>query len=633
MRVIVLTVFIGLSALNARCQTLIKGIGPQGIFFHYEGPLNAGEVQLFREGIPVCTLTTNLTNRDLEKKLREAEGKLPLYPIISDIDLERIEASVATCKNTEQLFMKFFVTVKEALGLVYVEDKKHTSSNYKAYLDGKEIPVITDSSAGKISEVFIRPAGSKSWYGHIETSWKIPEDSPILFTRLFRKSLQQADYTIIPDAGFRILDADEGMRIVAQDTSLPSLSWFNYKLVGLDFYGNPSPLSESIQADNLDNSTLPLALSFKAESDAENQKVLVSWKLKFGQRVKSLILERSASLNGSYEKVADLSPFDSTFTDAAANPMEATYYKLKIYDLKGLLDHTPVTPVINRIRPEAFPPAVVSVELAGNYPSISWNTIGNNIRGYRVFRTNVIGNEPEEISGLIQCDSLEKYKFTDSTLLQKGLSYHYSVRTESRGYVLSNYSDFVSVYLPNEFIETPLGLITRRMNSNSVFLSWNTSKTNTGGVYAVYRRTKDIEWKKLTEIPLFNTNYYVDENASDFTDWEYYVVGLNEFNQEGKPCAPFMCKASGAIEGLPLICRLIEGGIEISWPEMPGSNYLIVIEQANENGEIINSKEFPVLPSKTIWTAGEFTNLSFRARLKNSDGQTGQAGEWVSISK
>jgi hypothetical protein len=269
---------------------------------------------------------------------------------------------------------------------------------------------------------------------------------------LFRKSLQQAEYAIIPDAGFRILDAEDGMRIVARDTSLPSLSWFNYKLVGLDFYGNPSPLSESIQADNLDNSSLPLALSFKAESDAENQKVLVSWKLKFGQRVKSLILERSASLNGTYEKVADLSPFDSTFTDAAANPMEATYYKLKIYDLKGLLDYTPVTPVINRIKPEAFPPAVVSVELAGNYPAISWNTIGNNIRGYRVFRTNVIGNEPEEISGLIQYDSLEKYKFIDSTLLQKGLSYHYSVRTESRGYVLSDYSDFVSIYLQAETI-------------------------------------------------------------------------------------------------------------------------------------------------------------------------------------
>jgi hypothetical protein len=156
---------------------------------------------------------------------------------------------------------------------------------------------------------------------------------------------------------------------------------------------------------------------------------------------------------------------------------------------------------------------------------------------------------------------------------------------------------------------------------------------NTGGVYSIYRREKNSEWKKQTEIPLFNTNYYTDKNASALVDWEYYVVGINELNQEGKPCAPVMCKSSGALEGVPLICRFTDGEIEISWPEMPGSNYLIVIEQANENGEIINSKEFPAMPSKTIWTAGEFTNLSFRARLKDSGGQTGQAGEWVSISK
>jgi hypothetical protein len=590
-------------------------------------------VQLFREGIPVCTLSANVSSKDLETRLRNTEAKQPLYPAISDTDLERIKSSVSTCKNTEQLFMKFFITVKEALGLVCVEDKKYSTSNYKAYIEGKEIPVITDSSSGKIAEMIIKPAGSKSWYGHIETSWKIRENSPVLFTRLFRKSLQQTDYVIIPDAGFRILDAEDGMRIVARDTSLPSLSWFNYKLVAIDFYGNPSPLSESIQADNLDNSTLPLALSFKAESDGENQKVLVSWKLKFGKRVKSLILERSNSLNGVYEKVADLSPFDSLYTDAAANPMEATYYRLKIYDLKGLLDYTPVTPVINRTRPEAFPPSVISANLEGNYPVIVWNTIGNNIRGYRVFRTEVIGNEPLEISGLIQCDSSQNYLFRDSSLLQKGKSYHYSVRTESRGYVLSDYSDFVSVYLPDESVETPLGLTLRRLNEKAVFLAWNTNKTNTGSVYSVYRRSKDTEWKKLTEIPLFNTNYFTDENAVDLIDWEYYVVGLNEFNQEGKPCKPLICKASGSIDAAPLVCRFIGDQIELSWPQLSGNNNLIIIEQANEEGEIVLSKEFPATDLKALWPINGLTNVSFRARFKDSEGLSGQPGEWVSISK
>lgn len=574
---------------SANAQSIIAGVSPKGVVLHYEGPLRGFEIVLSKNGKELGSINPLSNVAGFKKILREAEAKFPLYPALNDSEITRVVNSFGKAATTESIFMKYMLPVQLGAQMAFIDEKGTASDVYSAKMNEQVLPLSWDRTDTKFVEPAIFPGGNKSWYGDIETYWKIRKGNPILFTRIFRKDHQDKDYILVKNADFRVVRAGDSLAVIARDTSLDTYSYFNYQMVGFDFYGNPTKLSEPALADNLDNSTLPIALNFTATETDDKAQVAVRWKIRFSKRVKSLILQRSLKSDTSYTIVTHLSPSDSVYFDNVINPMEAVYYRLLIYDLKGLMDHTPTVPMVSHQKPVVIQPSEISSKLVNGQPVISWKAADLSSRGFRVFRTADIGLEPELVSDIIQIAQTLDYSWTDTTSwLQAGKSYHYTVAAESKGYVLSDFSDFTTIRIANtKAPDVPLGLLAKRVGERSVFLAWNTQGTNDGrvSVFQVYRSANENgPWELRNDFPLFMENSFVDTVKSELTDVYYCVSSLGEDGLESVKTAPVRISFESDQLGIPyLLAKNQEKGIELQWPL--GDNRIKEVKIERGDGE------------------------------------------------
>jgi hypothetical protein len=625
---------------NSNAQSIIAGVSPKGVVLHYEGPLRGFEIVLSKNGKELGSIKPLSNVAGFKKILREAEAKFPLYPALNDSEITRVVNSFGKAATTESIFMKYMLPVQLGAQLAFIDEKGKASDVYSAKMNEQVLPLSWDRTDNKFVEPSIFPGGNKSWYGDIETFWKIRKGNPILFTRIFRKDHQDKDYILVKDADFRVVKVGDSLAVIARDTSLDTYSYFNYQLVGFDFYGNPTKLSEPAIADNLDNSTLPITLSFTATETDDKAQVAVRWKIRFSKRVKSLILQRSLKSDTSYTVVTHLSPTDSVYFDNVINPMEAVYYRLLIYDLKGLMDHTPTVPMVSHQKPIVIQPAEISSKLVNGHPVISWKAADLSSRGFRVFRTATIGAEPELVSDIIQIAQTLDYSWTDTTSwLQAGKSYHYTVAAESKGYVLSDFSDFTTVRMANtKAPDVPQGLLAKRMGERSVFLVWNTQGTPDGSVsvYQVYRSTKEEgPWEILNDFPLFMDNSFVDTVKTELNEVFYCVSSLSEGGLESAKTLPVRISFEQGSPGIPyLLAKNQEKGIELQWPVGDVRIKEVKIERGDGESKPSVIGTFPV--SKGVFIDENVQNGNvyyYRIISVLHNGTETKPGNWVGASK
>ena len=73
----------------------------------------------------------------------------------------------------------------------------------------------------------------------------------------------------------------------------------------------------------------------------------------------------------------------------------------------------------------------------------------------------------------------------------------------------------------------------------NVKLSWGIAAEFDTNIYRIYRKAdNETDYRLITEIRNRDTLNYTDKNVSENTTYEYYIVGVDEFNQESKPTDP-----------------------------------------------------------------------------------------------
>lgn len=639
-KIISVAVCLLISSQRIAAQTIIAGVSPKGVVLHYEGPLKTEEITLFKNGKSIGSIKPLSKQNDFKTGIRKAEEAFPMYPALSENEVNRVFESLSKAATTEQIFMKYMLTVQIASQLTFIDPKGSGNDIYTAGVNEQIIPVTWDRRDTRFTEPALIPGNNKSWYGDIETYWKLRKGNPILFTRLFRKDHQEVEYILIADADYRMVRSGDSVAVIARDTTLNHYSYFNYCMAGFDFYGNATLLSDPMIADNLDNSTLPIAIKFSATETEDKSQVEIKWKIRFTGRVKSLILQRSLKSDTSFQIITHLSPADSIFFDNVVNPMEAVYYRLLIYDLKGLLDHTPTVPMVSHQKPVVVQPAEVNSEILNGHPVISWKGTDASARGFRVFRTSTIGAEPELVSNLIQYESKPDFSWTDSSAaLLPGRSYHYSVVAESKGYVLSEFSDFTTVRIPvAQAPQVPVGLIARKLNDRTVFLAWNTQGLPNEGVsvYQVYRaENENGPWQLLNDFPLFQENSFVDTLEKTFPVVFYSVRSLGEDGLESAGTLPVKIDFESARSGIPyLLARAQSDGIELQWPVGDKRISKVKIERGNAEGSPTVIGVFPCETGKMIDMKTEPGNMYYYRIISILDsGEETLPGNWVGASR
>lgn len=631
-----LLIFTALPYLESQAQTVHCGVSPLGVVLHYDGPIRDVPVEVFKNGKPLGNLRLEKGRKSIENALKSWEAKLPGYPEANDTLRKYLFQSIDKATQTEAIYGKYYLTVKLAIGLALVDGSGKPDDQYTATLDGQNVPVSWERKSAAFDEPALVPGRYKSWYGDIESSWGINPKNELLFTRLFRKGHDSTDFKPVRNILYTMTRKGDSVMVIARDTLVPRLSYYQYSMVGCDFYGNASKPSPVMMADNLDNSTLPVTLHFSAkENEAKNQ-IHIRWKIKHADRVKSLVLQRSNYSDKGFSTIAQLGTSDTLYVDDVSNPMEAVYYKLLIYDLKGLLDKTPMVPMVSHSKPDVMPPSWVDVQWQNGAPQLRWMISDRSARGFKVYRTETIGGELQDVSGFVDADTSIRYHWRDtSKYLVPGRSYHYTVIGQGKGYTESAAGPFVSIQIPdNAPAETPSGLVARFLSDNTVFLAWNTrgEMISRPQGFHVYRATqKNGSYTQLTKGPLPAQNAFTDTLNMEADTLYYAVSAMSKTGVEGAKSLPVALKRAPR-EGIPfLLARATEAGTELSWAAKP-EIVDVEIEGMDADGKVVRIGAQKASLGK--WLAPASVNsTSYRLISVFSDGSRSQPSGWVSLTE
>lgn len=570
--------FIGIFVLasfissNLNAQVINAGVSPYGVILHYEGGLSEAPIKILKDGKNLGELKLQTREDEVRKALKEAEKFFYTHPQLHDSVFKHFHQTLINAKTTEQIYSKYLITVKKAIGLALVDPKGEPESVYTAMQGDKAITVNWDRKSTEFREPAISPKHHRSWYGKIETTWTLNPANNLLYVKLFRKNHDSLRYHLVESPVVNNTMRGDTAIVVAMDTTLRKLSYYHYQMAGYDFYGNPTRLSKMMIADNLDNSTLPSIYHFTAEENESKTQVSIKWKINFRERVKSALLFRSFRSDRDFQLVTQLPPADSVYFDEVVNPMEAVFYKIVLYDLKGMLNHAPVVPLVSKQKPDALPPSDVKVVLDNGKPLISWSIKDQTARGFYVFRTDAIGKEPIMVSGFIDADTSIHYQWRDtSRYLREGTIYHYALKSDSRGYVKSDFSDFASVEIvPKHPPQTPSNLLARMMDTDKVLIVWNPYEQDADApqAYNVYRALKeDATFERINKLPLFAENAYLDTLPGKAAEYYYRVTSLDGHGRESAmspACRIITRLVPWGIRNIRI--NELSEGVEISWP-------------------------------------------------------------------
>lgn len=623
-----------LAQAPAHAQALHAGISPEGIVLHYDGPMDA-PVQLFKNGKELGTLQVERDESRIREGLQKAYARFPGYPQIADSLQKYLFQSLREATNTEKLYGKYYLPVKLALKLAWLDGSGKVSDVYTATRNGSPLEVQWDRKGPSFQEPALIPGKYKSWFGDIESLWNINPKNQLLYTRLYRKNVDSSRFEPIKNVAFTMNRKGDTLRVVARDTLVPRLSYYQYAMVGYDFYGNATQPSAPMLVDNLDYSTMPVVLNFSAKENEARNRIEIRWQLKFSDRVKSLLLQRSFNSDKGFETITALGPNDSLYIDEVSHPMEAVYYKLLIYDLKGLLPRTPVVPMVSHSKPDVMPPSLVEVQWDEGAPELRWIISDRSARGFRVYRTEAIGKAPVLVSSFVDADASWEYRWRDtSRFLEPGKTYHYSITGQGKGYTESAYSMFAGLQIPDSRKPSaPQGLNGRFLNDRVVFLAWNTEVPIPGAarVFRVYRSDKrEGPYTRLGKEPVSGMNAITDTLPTYRDSVFYRVSAINASGLEGEPGLPYMVRPKALRSGVNfLLAKRQAKGMQLQWALSPEVAAVELYTLSAEGKEVLLSKvsapEFTFID--TQWNPE--TGRPYRSVTIFKDGTRSEPGVWT----
>jgi len=634
------TLFLTLLTHQANAQIINAGTSPQGIVLHYEGPLNGEEIKLQKGGKDLATLKLRKSEKEITEKLKEAELKLYTHPQTIDSLIPYLLQSVNKAKSTEQIFNKFLLPVKISIGLVFIDEKGKVEDLYTAKMGDKTIDVVWERKEAVFKEPAISPMKHRSWYGKIETSWTVDPANPVLYTKLFRKNHDSVLYHLVSDPVINTARRGDTVIALALDTSLKKLSYYHYQMAGYDFYGNPTKLSKMMIADNLDNSTLPVIHQFTALENAEKTQVEIKWKINFKERVKSALLFRSFKSDKNFQLITQLPPGDTIYYDNIVYPMEAVFYKLVLYDLKGLIDHAPIVPMVSKQKPDAMPPSNIDIKLVEGKPTISWEIKDLSARGFYVYRADAIGVEPIRVSAFIQADTAIQYQWSDtSKYLLPGKSYHYAIIANSKGYVDSDFSDFATIEIPdNRPLLTPHSVLARKIDHDKVLIVWNTSgpESDRPEVYNVYRSKEESgPFERINKELLFVENNFIDTLSEKANTWYYAVTSVAPNGNESAKSTPYELTMNLVHWGIRnVFVSESEEGVEIQWPSGDPEVAKVEVHRIDEKEKVEVLSTLDCIVEKYLdKNAKKGQMYGYRVVSISPKGEKSEPGNWVMLIK
>jgi hypothetical protein len=398
--------------------------------------------------------------------------------------------------------------------------------------------------------------------------WQTVRPLDTLDFRIFRASVRDRKFIEIHTMHY-VQPADTGdtLFLYMTDTTLTKKGLYLYYAEVLR--DGRQVVSATALAHNLGLIDVPQVLRFSATPLTDRKAVHLSWTLSDTVTVATLTLYRSGQYAEGYEKVADLAPADTGYTDVIPRANEPWFYFLEIRNYFGGTTRSVRTPAFATFREKPFPPQDVTMSAGEDSVVFDWRNVGNNIIGFRVYRS--ADERPFlPVSGLQPAGPAGGHYADKDSVMRKAYHLRYILRNVSDGFVESNITDTFEVYIPeHQSVYPPAQLDHVPDAAGHTRLLWMPDDRGFIIGYNVYVTGPSGDTAKLNS-SLLTTNAFTDTLYRAPGQYVYLVEGVG---MKGKRSER---RARTVVEVLPPRIEVLldlqrdTTGLRISWKRPAG---------------------------------------------------------------
>ena len=516
-------------------------------------------------------------------RIRHFQKTFPQLPSPNENQIDRIWNLINAKKGQENLFILHFAIERLSLGLALLDSNVVKGKKYDYRIEKiKSDKVIASVDLGGIffdppKEVALPRAifhKHKFLNDKLSLQWIFREKGAIGGFEIYRRDNLKGDfYPVKIPAGYA--HNRDTTFVFVNDTLAKHYEVYEYKLRPYDLLGNQGAFTAATKVNTFTSADLPFLRKFKAVART-NREIKLSWKIDFKPFIRNIQITRSVSFDSGFVTIAEVSPRDSTYTDVLPKSMENYYYRLVIHGPDGITVPTSSTFVLyeSKLKPE--PPQNVSSRSVRRGIELSWEDLQRNVFGYYIFRREK-NEDFIQISDPVTINPKGQYHYVDTTLTLRGdRMYEYAIKAISDSYVLSQFSDTVTVR-PN--IEVPIQApqnFRGRQADNKVYLFWDDMTDQNLMGYKVFRKkTFESEFKMLHDSLLTaGTNHFVDSSMEKGYAYHYAVQAFSFFGSKSSISQPLQFKFYLNLPTPPsgVKAHKVNEGIRVVWGDVLASD-------------------------------------------------------------
>lgn len=519
------------------------------------------------------------SKEEYESRIRHFQKIFPQLPSPNGNQIDRVWNLINAKKSKEGLFTIHPVIEGLSLGLALLDSGAVKGKKYNYKIEKvKNDQVIASVDLGEITfdppkEVALPKA---MFFKHqfindkLSLQWILREKVAIGGFEVYRRDNLKGDFypVKVPVGYAHNLDTTF---VFVNDTLAKHYEVYEYKLRPYDLLGNKGAFTATTKVNTFTTADLPFLRKFKAVAFT-NREIKLSWVIDFKPFIRNIQITRSVSFDSGFVAIAEVSPRDSTYTDVLSGSMENYYYRLVIHGPDGMTLPTSSTFVLyeSKLKPEA--PQNVTFRTVDRGVELSWEDLQRNVFGYYIFRREK--NEGFiQISEPVMVNPKGQYHYVDTTLSLHGdRTYDYAVKTISDSYVLSQFSDTVTVRPDIEvLIEIPQNFRGRKAD-NKVYLFWDDMTDPNLMGYKVFRKkTFETEFTMLHDSLLpAGTNHFIDSSMEKGYAYDYALKAYSFFGSKSNFSHPLQFKFYLNLPTPPsgVKAHKVHEGIRIMWGDV-----------------------------------------------------------------
>ncbi len=310
-------------------------------------------------------------------------------------------------------------------------------------------------------------------------------------------------------------------------------------------------------------------VSFKATPLKDRKAVKLNWTLNYTQTISSLSLYRSKKYDNGYKKIADIDPNQKSYIDVIPLANEPWFYYMEVHNFFGGKSLSVRIPAFATFSEKPFPPQHLRYKVNRDTIVFNWQNVGDNVVGYRVYRSEQ--NRPfHQLHNMIQSNQKQIIFKDFGKAVQNNTHLQYFVRNVSDGFVESNPTDTIDIYMPEHEKVYPPNQVDYIIDAqNNVKLLWVPSEKGKVFAYNVYLTTPDNKQVKLNDSLLIQ-NYYVDKVMRPKGKYVYEVEGVGFKNKLSQGKTRITVNRYKPRTQIILDLKKVKDALQISWKKPLG---------------------------------------------------------------